>query len=497
MAQLSRAALAATPGLAGHLIGASAPERTGIVHLGLGNFHRAHAAVNTALALAAEPGDWGIVGVANRSHKVTDALASQDFLYSVVTLDPEHRDVGVVDVHRRVLVAADDGPEVVAAIADPAHRIVTLTISEVGYHLDARTNELRTDSPDIAADLADDGVVPRTPLAQLCFGLRRRYSEGGAPVTVLSCDNLLSAGNTTRSAVVQFLTAAGAEPGLLAWLDGSVTFPNAMVDRIVPAPTDATRAAAAEALGAEDACPVPAELFTMWVIEDRFAAGRPRWEAAPGVIFSDEVEKYELVKLRLLNGGHSLIAYLGGLDRRETIPESRSQEFVEACVRAALVNEYLPSIDLPQGFDPDAYVEQLFARWNNTVLGDKTARVGSDGSTKLLQRVPIPAVRLLGAGAVPHQLALTVAGWICCVCPPVGFDPGPVAAAMVEPKLDALRAATADATDVDAHVAAILRGGFFPDDLVAHDAFVARVTELVRLIVTDGVRAAAADALAS
>lgn len=481
---------------ADRLIGASAPETTGIVHFGLGNFHRAHAAVYTALALAAEPGDWGIVGVANRSRRVTDAMEAQDFLYSVVTLDPEHEDVGVVDVHRRTLVAAEDGPAVLDAIADPRHKILTLTISENGYHLDARTGDLDVASPEIAADLADDGSNPTSPLGQIARGLMARHARNGAPITVLSCDNLLSAGHTTRSAVGQFVRAAGASPDFLDWLSASVTFPNAMVDRIVPAPTDETRAVAAGALGVEDACPVPAELFTMWVIEDNFAAGRPRWEAA-GAIFSDEVEKYELVKLRLLNGGHSLIAYLGGLDGQETIPASRGQAFVEQCTRAALVNEYLPSIDLPRGFDPDQYIEQLFARWNNTVLGDKTARVGSDGSTKLLQRVPLPAIRMLEAGEMPEQLALTVAAWICCVCPPSGFEPGPVAAAMIEPKIEALRAATAGAGDVRSHVTAILSGGFMPDALVAHTAFVDRVVHLAELITTRGVRAAAAEALAA
>lgn len=484
-----------TTDLTDRQIGASAPDRTGIVHFGLGNFHRAHAAVYTAIALAEEPGDWGIVGIANRSRKVVDAMASQDHRYSVVTLDPGREEVGVVDVHRRTLVAAEDGPEVLEAIADPHHKILTLTISENGYHLDARTGTLEVTSPDIAADLADEGTNPTSPLGQIARGLMRRHAESRAPITVLSCDNLLSAGDTTRAAVTQFAEAARASEAFMAWLDESVSFPNAMVDRIVPAPTDETRALAARALGVEDACPVPAELFTMWVMEDKFAAGRPKWEAA-GAIFSDEVEKYELVKLRLLNGGHSLIAYLGGLDQRETIPASRAQDFIEACTRAALVHEYLPSIDLPEGFDADHYVEQLFARWSNTVLGDKTARVGSDGSTKLLQRVPLPAIRLLEQGQMPEQLALTVAGWIACVCPPAGFDPGPIANAMVEPKIEALREATAGATDVRAHVAAILHGGFLPDGLIAHDAFCERVTQLVEVITTQGVRAAAAEALA-
>lgn len=475
------------------ILGASAPERTGIIHFGLGNFHRAHAAVNTALALAAEPGDWGIVGIANRSHQITDALAAQDGLYSVVTLDPAAEHVDVIDVHRRFLVSAEDGPAIVDAITDPAHRIITLTISETGYHLDGRTGALDVTSPDIAADLTDP-AAPRTPLGQIVAGLRSRFAAGGQPMTVLSCDNLLSAGNTTCAAVTQFALAAGAEQAFLTWLGESVTFPNAMVDRIVPAPTDATKGEAYRVLGLRDDAPVPAELFSMWVIEDKFAAGRPKWEAA-GAIFSDEVEKYELVKLRLLNGGHSLIAYLGALDGRETIPAARTQDFIAAATRQALEVDYLPSIDLPHGFDPDTYIDSLFRRWSNTVLGDLTARVGSDGSTKLLQRVPIPALTALAAGRMPEQLALTVSAWICCCVPPRGFAPGPVADAMIEPKAEQLREATVADRSVQEHVGAILDAGVFPDELASHQGFRDRVAEYARSIVSDGIRVAAATAL--
>ncbi|GAA1646268.1 mannitol dehydrogenase family protein [Georgenia ruanii] len=480
---------------AGRLIGAAAPERTGIVHLGLGNFHRAHAAVYTAQALAAEPGDWGIVGVANRSRRVVDALRAQENLYSVLELSPAGERADVVDVHRRTLVAADDADEVVATLADPAHRIVTLTVSENGYHRSARTGDLDLDAAEIRADLADP-ANPRTTVGLLARGLERRAAAGGAPLTILSCDNLQSAGTTTRNMVEQFLAAAAAPQEVLDWVAASVTFPNAMVDRIVPGATDETREGVRRLLGVDDAAPVPAEAFTMWVIEDHFAAGRPRWEAA-GAIFSDEVEAYELVKLRLLNGSHSLIAYLGALDGRETIPASRGQDFVEEAVRAAIADEYLPSIALPTGFDADDYVASLFTRWSNHSLGDRTSRVGSDGSTKLLQRVPEPALRLLHQGEVPQQMALTVAAWICCVVPPAGFVPGPVADAMQEPARARLAQATAGAPDVRGHVGAVLHGGFFPDELTAHPEFVSRVADLVEVIVTHGVRAATREALSA
>jgi fructuronate reductase len=296
--------------------------------------------------------------------------------------------------------------------------------------------------------------------------------------------------------VGQYLDAIDAAAEVVDWVAESVSFPNAMVDRIVPAPTDATREQVRALLGFDDAVPVPAESFSMWVLEDRFAAGRPAWERA-GAIFSPEVEAYELVKLRLLNGSHSLIAYLGALDGRETIPASFAQDFVARCVDAVIHDEHLPSIELPSGFDPEAYVAQLYGRWANTTLGDRTARVGSDGSVKLLQRVPGPAVAALGRGQVPQQLVLTVAAWICCVAPPAGFDPGPVASAMVEPARERLARTTAGTTGVRGHVEAVLRGGFFPAELTAGDTFTQRVADLVEVVVQHGVRQAAAEALAA
>lgn len=475
------------------LIGASAPDRTGIVHLGLGQFHRAHAAVNTALAMAQSGGDWGIVGVANRSRRIIDAMTGQDFLYSILQLSPEGTDAQLVDVHRRLLVAAEQPADVLAAIADPAHRIITLTITEKGYNKDGVTGHLMTDSPEIAPGLAGPEQA-NTPLTQLAWGLARRATESGAPVTVLSCDNMQSAGHTTEAMVRQFLTAAKVPERVIEYLNGSVGFPNAMVDRIVPGTTDQTRDRVAQILGLHDAAPVPAEAFTMWVLEDRFKAGRPAWEAA-GAIFSDEVERYELVKLRLLNGSHSLISYLGALSDSPTIPSARDKQFVADSVRAAIYQEYLPSIELPRGFDADAYVEQLFHRWQNHALGDKTARVGSDGSAKLLQRIVEPAERMLDLGQMPHQMALTAASWIACVAPPAGFDPGPIAAEMAEPQRANLARATAGASTIAAHVERIMTGGFFPESLAARSEFTARIAELVETITRHGAEAAARDAL--
>lgn len=489
MRRLSRLA---TPD--GALLGASAGDSTGIVHLGLGNFHRAHAAAYTAHALTAESGDWGIYGFANRSQDVVAAMRAQDGRYSILELSDRGRRAGVVDVHRGLGVLADDPDAFVAAVADPAHRILTLTVSEVGYCRSARTGTLDLDRDDVRADTADP-AHPRSTIGLIARGLAVR-ADGGAPVTVLSCDNLQSNGAATRAVLTEFLYASAASSDVMAFLDNRVSFPNSMVDRIVPATTARTVADVAELIGVDDRCPVPAEDFTMWVLEDHFAAGRPAWDLA-GAIMSDEVEAYELVKLRLLNGSHSLIAYLGLLDGRPTIAEAWGQDFVRDAVQTCIANEYLPSITLPAGFDVDGYLESLSHRWGNSPLGHRTSQVGTDGSVKLLQRIPEPAQMALRDSRIPHLLALTVAAWIATVAPPSGFDPGPYAAEVREPARDRLAEVTRCTSGAREHAMAVLHNGFLPDDLTAHAAFTERVADLVATIAHSGIRAAAHEATAA
>lgn len=478
----------------GAVIGASASPGTGMVHLGLGNFHRAHAAVYTAQALAAETGDWGIYGFANRSPEVVAAMRAQDGRYAVLEYSDHGRRAGVVDVHRALGVLADEPDSFVAAVADPRHRILTLTVSEVGYCRSPRTGALDVNLDEVRHDIADP-THPRSTIGLIARGLAVR-AAGGAPSTVLSCDNLQSNGHATRAVVTEFLHASSASEDVLAFVADHVSFPNSMVDRIVPATTDETRTAVAELLGVDDRCPVPAEDFTMWVLEDAFVAGRPAWERA-GAVLSDEVHAYELVKLRLLNGSHSLIAYLGLLDGRATIAEAWAQDFVKDAVRACIAADYLPTITLPRGFDTDSYLESLSHRWANAELGHRTSQVGTDGSVKLLQRIPEPALSALRAGRVPHLLALTVAGWICTVAPPPGFDPGPYAGEVREPARHRLAAVTRGATGPREHALAVLDNGFLPDDLTAQPAFGERVAELVATITRSGITAAAREATAA
>jgi fructuronate reductase len=467
-----------------------AVTRTGIVHLGLGNFHRAHQAVYTAAALAHEDGPWGILGVAGRSTEVADALRAQDFRYAVVEIAPGSTDVRVPSVHSGVLVADREPSSVVDAIAAPDTRIVTLTVTEHGYTYSPRTHGLDLDAvhPDLRG-----GIPPRTTIGRIVRGLQHRLRTHAAPITVLSCDNLVANGTHTARLVREFAAAlpAAERDELLPWLEEAVTFPNGMVDRIVPATTDAERAAVATHLGLRDAVPVPAEPFTMWVLEDRFAAGRPAWEHG-GAIFTADVHPYELLKLRLLNGTHSLIAYLGALDGCATIPEAVARPFVGDAAGRVLHEDYLPTVPVPAEVDVEGYVGQLFERWANTALGHRTRQVGSDGSVKLGQRVPEPALAHLRAGRMPHHLALTVAAYLCCVAPPAGFDPGPHATAMTDPARAGLAARHGRSTHE--FVTAVLDDGLLGRELAARPEFAERVAELIDIIVRDGPHGAAAEA---
>ncbi|WP_030253135.1 mannitol dehydrogenase family protein [Streptomyces violens] len=475
------------------------PADTGIVHLGLGNFHRAHQAVYTAAALAREDGPWGVLGVAGRATGVADALRAQDLRYTVAELSPDGLRCTIPAVHTGVLVAAREPEPVQRALAAPGTRVISLTVTEHGYTYSPRTGGLDLDHPGIQADLRGNRTAPQTTLGRIVRALQERAATHAAPVTVLSCDNLVGNGDHTRRLVQEFIDRLPGEEGeeVGAWMAaGNLTFPNTMVDRIVPATTDAERSAVAEALGLRDEVPAPAEPFSMWVLEDRFAASRPAWEAGDA-LFTDDVEPYELLKVRLLNGTHSLIAYLGALAGCDTIPQSTAQPFVTEAARAVLWKEYLPSLIVPDDVDLDAYVAQLFTRWANSALGHRTRQVGSDGSVKLRQRIPDPALLQLRAGRMPHHLALTVAAYLCCLAPAAGFDPGEHAAAMADPARDRLAALRTRAGGGPSFATAVLNDGLLGDELPEHPAFAARIGEFIDLIHTRGTRAAAAEAAGS
>ncbi|NLU73137.1 mannitol dehydrogenase family protein [Streptomyces sp. HNM0575] len=390
-----------------------------IVHLGLGNFHRAHQAPYTEDA-AGRGDPWEITGVAGTTRGVVEALHRQRMRYSVVTLAPGSTRVRQVASITDAFVAADEPMRPVREIADPRTRIVSLTVTEKGYDISPHTGRLDLDAPHIRADL-EGGAPPRSTVGRLAAGLLRRVLGPGAPVTVLSCDNITANGETLHGLVRDFAEAMPGRDGgeLLAFLQESVTFPDTMVDRIVPATTDFHRGLAAEA-GHRDEVPVPAEPFSMWVMRDRFAAGRPAWEEA-GAVMTDRVHDYETVKVRLLNGSHSLLAYLGLLTGRALIADAAADPGLGRAVRR-LGDEYEPTLGLPEGFDVAAYRAELDVRFANRRLAHRTSQVGADGSLKLAQRVPDAALWHLDRGRVPAALALTVAAWLCCAAYPERLD---------------------------------------------------------------------------
>jgi fructuronate reductase len=476
-------------GLGAHvLVPAVAPARAGIVHLGLGSFHRAHQAVYTAHALDREDGrPWGIVGVAHRSHRVADALRAQDGLYSVLQLGGAQAAPLVVGVHTELLVAAEQAGAVVARLADPATRVVTLTVTERGYTARPGSGGLDTDDPQVRADLA--GSPPSTTIGLLARGLQRRRREHSGPLAIVSCDNVPRNGEHTRALVLEL---AGLLPDpdaaeLRAWIERSIAFPSTMVDRIVPATRPEHRARAAELLGLDDAAPVAAEPFSMWVLEDRFPAGRPRWETA-GAVFSDEVARYEELKLRLLNATHSLLAYLGLLAGERSIAGAVARPEIRAAAEHLVHRELRPTLDAPAGVDVPRYVDELFARFANAALDHRTRQVASDGSAKLPARITGAVRHHTARGAVPRALALTVAAYVRCLATPGAYDAA--LGAVADPRRDELEELGRRARGSRELVAAVFELGIFPADLREATAFADAVAELHAILVAHGHRAA-------
>lgn len=314
----------------------------GIVHLGIGAFHRAHQAVYTDGLLSEDP-SWGICGVSLRSPETRDALHPQDGLYTLAVQDGEGSELSVVGSVVELLCAPDDPEAVLRRMADPGTRIVSLTITEKGYCHNPATGTLDEGHPDIVHDLANP-ARPRSAIGFIVEAISRRVSAGIAPFTLLSCDNLPGNGHVLKRIVTQFAEAR--DPALAAVVR-NVASPSTMVDRIVPATTDSDRSAVASAMGLEDAWPIMTEPFRQWVIEEDFPLGRPAWEKA-GALFVQDVSAFEFMKLRLLNGSHSTLAYLGYLAGAETVADAMALAGMEALVEGLMRHEVSPTLpELP------------------------------------------------------------------------------------------------------------------------------------------------------
>ena len=382
----------------------------GIVHIGVGGFHRAHQALFLdRLMNAGTARDWGIcgVGVLPADRRMKEVLGAQDGLYTLVEKHADGRlDARVVGSIVEYLLAADDAEAIVERMADRAVRIISLTITEGGYHLDA-DGRFDASDDDLVRDVRGGAGPPTTAFGLVTEALARRRDRDAGPVTIMSCDNI--AGNGPMAREVFTTCARLREDALGDWVEAHVRFPSSMVDRITPQTTDEDRAAVA-GLGVEDGWPVVCEPFLQWVLEDDFAAGRPPFEEV-GVQVVDDVEPYEMMKLRLLNAGHQGVAYLGYLAGYRLVHEAAADPAMAAFLLGYMRREGVPTLPDVPGTDLGAYTAELIARFANPQVRDTVARLAAYSS----DRIPtwlLPVVRhnLAHDGEIERSAAI-VAAW--------------------------------------------------------------------------------------
>ena len=451
------------------------PPEVRIVHLGPGAFFRAFNAIYTDQA-----GDWGILAVSLQSTTATDQLVPQGGVYTSLTKSEDGNKATIVGSIAHVLVAPENPGAVVAAMADPAVKIVSLTVTEKGYCHDPATGKLNTNHPDVQHDMTHL-EAPKSALGFIVAALQMRMNAGTKAFTVLSCDNLPSNGALVRGLVLEFADHVSAD--LADWIAANATFPATMVDRITPATTEADVAALAEAESYYDPACVAHEAFRQWVIEDSFADGRPDWDKA-GAQMVASVEAHELMKLRCLNGTHSTLAYLGYLAGFETIADCMGDPvFVGLCERLWR-DEITPVITEPEGENLPAYCASLLSRYRDSSIRHRTWQIAMDGSQKLPQRILGTVRDNLKRGVVPGGLCLAVAGWMRYVG---GIDEHGQTIDVRDPLSARLKQISDGATD---KVAALLDvKEVFGTDLPQDDRFRAAVAAAYGQLLANGSRA--------
>ncbi|KZM47590.1 dioxygenase [Labrenzia sp. OB1] len=454
-----------------------------MVHLGLGAFFRAFGAVYIEEAMEKSGGDWGIIGVSLQSPTTRDQLAPQDFVYTAQELGPGGSRLHQVEIIRDVLVAPESPEAVLAAMADAAIRIVTLTVTEKGYCHDPASGSLNFKHPGIQHDLTSE--LPTTAPGYLVRALQRRKAAGLPPFTVLTCDNLPDNGRLVKGIVLEL--ARKIDPSLADWLEAEGRFPATMVDRIVPATKPEDIEALSARTGRHDAAPVMHEPFRQWVVEDDFVPAygkdaRPDLGAV-GVELVDNVTAYEHMKLRMLNGTHSSLAYLGYLAGHETIAETVADPVLAAYVKRLWKTEIIPSFTAPPGVDLAGYADALFDRYSNPGIRHRTWQIAMDGSQKLPQRILGTLRDNLAANRACPGLLTAVAAWMIYVG---GTDLSGRPIDVRDPLSGRLRALSDGASDARGKVAALLGvRDIFDADLA--DAMRADVTAAHERLTSGGV----------
>ncbi|SDU18897.1 mannitol dehydrogenase family protein [Stappia sp. ES.058] len=451
----------------------------GIVHLGLGAFHKSHQAVYTDDALAASGGDWRIAGVSLRNPAVSEALTPQNGLFTVIERGFEGTEARVIGSVAAAFCLSTHRQPVLDALCSPATRIVSLTVSEKGYGIDRTSSGIDLAHPAIAADLkTPDHPVGVAGLIVQAIGQRRQ--AGAPPLTILCCDNLPENGRMVRALLLDF--ARRSAPGLVDHIASDIGFPSTMVDRITPAQGKETLALAHKMTGRCDLAAVETERFRQWVIEDDFRSGRPDW-AAGGAIFARDVRPYELMKLRMLNGTHSLIAYAGFLSGMTYVRDVMSDPSMATLVRRhlAAAAATLPLLD---GVDFDAYGDDLMHRFSNPHLAHETYQIAMDGTEKLPQRILSPAMEALDRGQSLTPYAFATAAWMRYA---LGKRDDGMSYALRDPqegtiaaKMDGAR----DARDIVQRFSEI--PALFPEILHNHDAWTDTVVDKLSGMLTEG-----------
>ena len=457
--------------------------RRRIVHLGVGAFHRAHQAVYLDDLLAnGQSGEWEIcgAGLLEQDRVIHRALTAQDCLYTVVEMseaEPSARVVGPMAEH---LYAPESPEELLGRMADAACAIVSLTITESGYLVNQWNGSFDFGHADVRYDL-EHPAEPSGWLGYVVEALDRRRGHGLPPFTVLSCDNLQHNGDVARQAVLAF--ADRRDPSLARWLEAHGAFPNSMVDRITPVTTDAHRSMVADRFGILDECPVVTEPFRQWVIEDRFADDRPEWERA-GALLTSDVLPYEKIKIRLLNGGHQALCYLGLLVGFEYVHEAIADPQIADFLRRLMREEIAPLLVETPGINLAEYQESVIRRFANPAVEDRLSRIGADASTRIAKFVMPSLAEQAERGGPMRLLTLAVAGWLRCLA---GADEQGARIDLADPRGAAL-AALARRTGPDPapllEVAEVF-GGVLPADR----RFRALLSEALRGLYNDGARA--------
>jgi mannitol-1-phosphate/altronate dehydrogenase len=454
-----------------------------VVHLSVGGFHRAHQLLYfDELAERGITSGWGVTGVGLHQRHMKDALAPQDYLYTVVERSPDGERARVVGVMTDYLFAPDDPGQVLDRLTDPRTRMVSLTITGAGYRLDPTTGEFDADDPDVRADLCDP-AHPRTVVGFIVEALDRRRRAGIAPFTVVSCDNMHRNGEATRASVTGF--ARLRDEVLARWITDRVSFPSSMVDRITPHTSPEERLAVAEKYGVDDRWPVITEPFSQWVIEDDFCNGRPPLDEV-GVRFVPDVSRYELMKTRLLNAGHCALGYLGTLAGHTRIDRVMTEPLFWDYLTGMLDEEVVPLLPPPDGIDLAQYKRTLLRRFANPAIADGLPRLCRRGSTKMPHHL-LPSLREALDRGRPHALlTLAVAGWIRYL---QGIDDDGLPIVVDDPRADELQAlARIGGTDPRPLLADRSTFG----DLGDRPAFVAELHAALARMERDGVRATVA-----